>query len=482
MQDREISLIDLLVDILLKWRIIIAAMMIGGILGGFLSYVQFSKETNEQSVENTVLEEGYNSTLLLELENSLTDVQKNHVNIVLNYDELGRYYNESFLMQIDANNVPTSELIYQVVTDDEAAGNRIGRNYKETLATGIVEWLVKGGMIKKDASKMAELVIIDNTEDKQTEKDFDTVDKVSKDDAYIRIEIVHPEEKSCKELAKEVMNYLAEEQKLIAETMGEHELQLVEQDFAIVTDVVLEERQLEVANAVFEGNQDAAYLRRNFSDKEMQYYNYMSLLIKQELTGESQKGSVGRYSPLNSPLYILVGMFIGAFVYMFCFFIAYIFSNKLRINDEFPKGLELEILGRISSNRKYKGIDKWINSLRYGKKKMPSREDAIGLAAIAIELTAKEGNAEKVACVLNDLEENSKMVAQELEEKLKEKNIGVLPVESILYDAKEMETLQSEKVAYLVSKTGKTAYDSIIKEVKLLKRQNIIVAGVLIIE
>ena len=43
MKDKEVSLIDLAVEILLRWRMFIVWMLIGGVLLGTYSYVQSKK-------------------------------------------------------------------------------------------------------------------------------------------------------------------------------------------------------------------------------------------------------------------------------------------------------------------------------------------------------------------------------------------------------------------------------------------------------
>lgn len=483
MQEREISLVDLLIDILLKWRIIIAALVLGGVLGGVFGYIQFVKAADEQSLTNEVLDQTYFSPILQELENGLSDLQKNNVKAVLDYDKFGRYYQESVLMQIDASSVPTSEIVYQVVASDEVIANRLGRAYKETLGTGIVEWLVNNGMDAKEASKMRELIKIEeNANDNQQENTQGSIPNKITDEAYIRVKVLHMEEEACRQLTQSVKDYLAEEKKIIEKTIGSHELQLIKQDFAVVADSELTELQRNMVIAVTEGNQEAVAMRRNFSDEEKQYYTYMSLIIEQEVTGESQMVDVGSYSPLNNPYYIVLGMLVSVFVYVFGFFIAYIFSGKLRINDNFASGTGITVLGRVACNKKYKGFDKWINSLRNGKKKVVSKEDVIGLTAIGMHLVAAENQVNKIACISSDLTESDSELVKEIQSKLKEKDIVLSVAENVLYSSKELETVQDEKVVFLVGKAGKTPYEDIIREAKFFERQNVIVAGVLIIE
>ena len=51
MQEREISLVDLIVEILLRWRMFIVWMLCGAVLLGALSYVRTWRTANAQATQ-----------------------------------------------------------------------------------------------------------------------------------------------------------------------------------------------------------------------------------------------------------------------------------------------------------------------------------------------------------------------------------------------------------------------------------------------
>ena len=58
MEEREIDLLDMIVDILSHWRGLLVAVMIGAVLMGGLSYVKsYRNVKNTQMVEETGLED-----------------------------------------------------------------------------------------------------------------------------------------------------------------------------------------------------------------------------------------------------------------------------------------------------------------------------------------------------------------------------------------------------------------------------------------
>ena len=78
MKEREISLVDLIFEILLKWRMIIVFMIIGGLLLGGYSYMQSAKTIKIQN--QIVLSD---AEILAGLENKLTVEQKAYVKAAL---------------------------------------------------------------------------------------------------------------------------------------------------------------------------------------------------------------------------------------------------------------------------------------------------------------------------------------------------------------------------------------------------------------
>ncbi len=59
MQEREISLIDLLVEILLRWRVLVICMLIGGSLMGGLSFVRSYRTAEEQKAQIAEMEKKF---------------------------------------------------------------------------------------------------------------------------------------------------------------------------------------------------------------------------------------------------------------------------------------------------------------------------------------------------------------------------------------------------------------------------------------
>ena len=134
MQEREISLLDLMVEILLRWRVLVVCMLIGGSLMGGFSFVrsyqtaeaqkaqiaEMEKKLQEkkEQLESDQHEEDTKGNLATKeyLQEQLTEVQKNNINTVLDYEsfieELEAYCDSSILMQLDPLNISQAKLTF----------------------------------------------------------------------------------------------------------------------------------------------------------------------------------------------------------------------------------------------------------------------------------------------------------------------------------------------------------------------------------
>lgn len=68
MKEREISLVDLLVEILLRWRVIVVFMLIGGILLGAFGFVRSVRSSRAQSAKAEELKSELGDEGLLEMD------------------------------------------------------------------------------------------------------------------------------------------------------------------------------------------------------------------------------------------------------------------------------------------------------------------------------------------------------------------------------------------------------------------------------
>lgn len=492
MQEREMNLADFLMEILLRWRMIIAWMMVGGVLLGGFSYV---RSTQSVAAQKAALEQQQDvQTELAALEGVLTATQINNVRAVVNNEKFSEYYNQSLLMQIDATYVPRTQLSFLITSADMEKSYSIERIYEDLLSSDLFEWIVDRNQEGNVSVNLNELITVNGSRYNLTDSnviDSNVIDSniiVSKEESSktdsLRIAIVHVTEAECKELARQVIEYLEEQHDWLVQELGDHELELIDQSFVYVNDLKLLNQQRTMLNNITDGNANAEKLQKDFTVEQQRYYT----LLKTDDAEESaeQVTTVTVSSPSVSVKYILLGMILFAFMYVFCLFMKYILNSKLRVTDDIRQIYDLTQLGmipqEISEKRAFAFVDGWILKLRDHNKRFFSREEATGLAAVAVKMQAKKEGLDVVYCIGCDLKENALQVAEQMQTMLKVDGITINILNNVLYNQESMEQLQGAKAVFLLEKAGETLYDEIAQELELLQRQDIRVFGAVVVE
>ncbi|MBQ3037072.1 MAG: hypothetical protein IJD31_09115 [Lachnospiraceae bacterium] len=481
MKEREINLIDLLFEILLKWRMIFVFMLIGGILLGGYSYMNSAKTIKVQQTQSVLTDE----EKMASLEAKLTDEEKVKVIMALDYANYATYYNESVLMQIDANNAPTTELVWDIQAEDEAMEAELVRVYEQMFEAGVTEWLIQNGMDEAEASKVNELIITEAEGLRDT--DYIFTDK----NGVIYISVVHVDEDSCKALADMVKAYVNELQKELAKQYGEHKVTVVSETYATVINTDLLSKQRNTLLIITDCNTKIAAMEKEFTEEQKQYFELLQkdVIVNAEEVADTEaqpETAAAVPAPSISIKFVAVGMALFAFLYVFFIFVTYIFNNKLRANDDLAVLYDIPQLGAVNSEKskkKFLGfIDKWLLSLRDRNKREFTAEESKEIAAVAIKVAAKKSDSNEVYLIGCDLKKQASDLCTGIQDILKEDNIKIEILDNVLYNAEEMDRLTDVQCAVLVETVGSTMYDEVTKELELLKRNNINVLGGILVD
>lgn len=483
MKEREISLIDLLFEILLKWRMIIVAMVIGAILLGGYSYWQSTKTI---SAEQSQSKEETSEELFLRLENTLTEVQKNNVKTVVEYEEYNEYYNNSILMQVNANSIPTTNLIFSVETQNEKDNIVLVELYSQIIENGIVEWLAESGMDSNEATKAAELVIVEK--DKEDQIDI----LVSCTKGIIPVSVIHIDETQCKELAESVKNLVFSKEEEIEALYGEIELVLVDEFYATEMNMDVLVQQRTIFTNVVAGNTNIDKLKTAFTPDEIKYYE----ILKDGISANEADAEVSEEASTPSPVvapspsvnikFVILGMAAFAFLYVLLIFVMYILNNKLRATDSMAELYDIAQLGVVSTvggKKKIFGfVDDLIIKLRDRNKRKFTKEEAEEIVAVAIKMAVRKTETNEVSLVGCEVKKQTEDICNNIKALLEKEDITVTILDNVLYNAETLEKLENAKNAVLVEKVGSTMYDEVAKEIELLQRNKINVLGGILVE
>lgn len=473
-KEREINLLDLIIEVLLKWRMIVIFMLIGGVVVGGYGYLQSVLEAKEE--QRAIENEKNNLITLEELEQGLTDFQKSNVNIVLKAEESNEnyniYYDESLLMKMDAQQVPTIQMIFCVQSIDGKNVTNIVTTYTQLLKGGMTDWLVREGVNPEEASQINELLSIESYIGDAT-----TAEEVQ-DTGSIYVTLRHVDETSCKVLAKQIEDFILSKKMTVAVYYGKHSIDVVSEIYSVVANSEIYERQRAILD-------NAEALKSSFSSKEAKYYYMLKLDIDVMKDGEivlEEKET----SQMSIVKMVCLGMLIFGAGYIFYVCLLYILDNKLRANDDFDEIYGIPAFGVISNvsvkKRFLSSVDKKILMLRDRHKRKFTAEEAKELATVAIKMAMKKAGKSRVSFVGCNINRKMGHICSDMKELLEEEAIQVDFLDNILYNAEELERLSDIQCAVIVEKAGDTMYSEVERELELLNRYNINVLGGVLVE
>lgn len=489
MRDKEVSLLDVVVKILLGWRVVLMWMLVGAILMGGLSCVQsYQTQKTQQATQEQILQADEEYFL-----KRLSETQLYDVYAVLEYESFSEeyelYFQESVKMHIDPFNEPRAELTYRVNAEDLETAYQIRQIYKTVISAGLSNWLVEGGQEEVSAAAMGELIEL------WTEAEGDMLAKDS-----FSIVVYHTSEEQCLDLAERVAEYIQEQYSQLKKKLGNHEIQLVSQDFTFVMDRPLLSLQQGTIGDIIKWRANSAKLKEDFEEMQWQYYNYIKGNNEQHALGNSQlqegkqavesekqeSENITMIHPSINLKYVILDMIAFAVLYAFYIFLKCVFNEKIQMTDDINAMYGVNQLGLIPAANKRKKImafvDDWILRLYEKNKRHFSAKKATELAAAAVKIAAQKTDLMEVCCVGCNLQSDTLEIVGIIEETLKREKISMEVVCDILYDQESMERVMSAKGVFLLEKAGETLYDEIDRELKFLRSQDIKVLGVIVME
>lgn len=476
MEEREICIVDLMVEILLHWRMFIIWMVVGAVLLGAFSYVRSDNAAKQQQTQSEAMTRG-------ELEKLFTEEEMLNASYVAGYEKAclakEAYQKNAPLMQLDSNQVSKAEATVAVIAEDHQRSCDIATVYKDIVESG--ELIAK---VAEDAGMeplgVSELLYLDRTA--ETVPSIGGTGAVSISKAWddesdtFRITAVHKEEAACREMLESAVAFLMEKQSDIQAALGQHEISVVNESFGVVSDMEIVNRQKAVLSDIAAMKKSVSDAKKELSDREKQYYDFL-------MDGVSEVGQAPAVvpSPGVSVKYVLLGAVMAAFVYAFILLLVYIFNTKIRATDSMQELYGLPQLGMIPSavgKKKFLGIiDRWILSIRNHNKRQFSPEEALELAAVAAKMAAGKEALQEICLMGCGLKKRSLEVCEKIKSGLEKDGISVKILNNVLYDAQMLEELEGAKGAILVEGAGFTLYNEITEELELLKRQGIKALG-----
>lgn len=485
MEEREISIVDLLVNILLHWRIMLIWMIVGAAALGAFSYVRSGNAIEQQQAQYGGMVENPEAWL--------TEEEMQNAIYVAGYEKMylekAAYLEESPLMQMDSNEVYRAEATIAVVSEDREGSYDIKKVYEDIVESS--ECISKVAEdIGMDTIGVSEMLYLDKTAKNTSVRKSDgttvleTNEEAEDTTGVFKIVAVHSDEEKCKTMLASAIAFLEEKQPDVEGILGKHEIALVNESFGVVSDMEIAKQQKTILDDMTAMKKVLSDAKKELSGKEKSYY----AILMEDAEAEAEESAAQETAPSAgiSAKYVLFGAIIGAFVYAFILLLIYIFNTKIRATDNLQElyGLsQLGVIPREPGKRKVLGIvDKWILAIRDHKKRQFAPEEALELAAVAVKMAAGKEALQEICLLGCGLKEHSLEVCEKIKTRLAEDGIQANILNNVLYDAQMLEELEKAKGVALVESAGSTLYTEITEELEILKRQDIKVLGGILIE
>ena len=479
MGEKEVSLLDVFIELLLHWRGMILWMLIGGIAFGILGYVK-----NIQNYENA---QNFAEPTEDDVKNGLTEVQISNVDTTLAYEKIyeekAEYRDESVLMKIDANSVPTINLLFLVNAENGEDTNWLAEIYKAAVTDGGLYQYLADGQEEMDSETISELISL-KEENNNIKINPDDEREAPPNGKVIHAVVKHYDEEECRRIAQGVIDYFGQKQEELERIVGKHNVLLLSQSYSTVVDTELRDYQEKLLANILSALKIVVDRKAGFSEGERQYYNYR--VNVRDKNGddniENQAGTAtvqGMSASRISVKYIVAGMLLFTFIYLFVLFLSYTLGNKLKTTDDISALYGIPCLGQIARSGEKKSwsnlVDEKILSLRR-KRKIPER-DTNNLVAASIKLAARKENIDEVYLIGCTLPEAAVSICNTVQKALGDVGIEVKILSNVQYDPEAMKQLEDVQGVVLVETVGISVYMEIAGELELMKRQGIKVLG-----
>ena len=383
--EEEINLKQLLIYVIRKWRIMLAAAVVLGILlggaktaKGFLD-LQDPEKVEESLKESELAQQNY-ETAKNQLANQMAEYNRQ-------LDDYQRYAENSLYMKIDPYAVYKESVTYVVTTDYQILPN---------MTYQTLNWM---GPVLSAYSSVATSVTLDELSSEgraglSEEWDADSLDKLIKvetnvNDGKLTITASAESEARAKAILQAVKARVEKNQKSIAEAAGEHKLSVISEKSTIAVDqTIINEREARLRSIT---------ALREAADKAAEKYDKLR---------EPDSGELSVSNIVKSGIkFAILGFISGVILTCCCFGVGFLLDGILHDPNSLKNLFQVKVLAFITKNENKKGIDRALDHLEslssarssslIGLYTTAASLDAIGEKRILISGTAEKTEIER---------------------------------------------------------------------------------------
>lgn len=419
--DKQVIFIkDLLFAILYRWRIILVAMLIGGIL---LGAYQFSRI--------------HNGDFISAQEESQKKIERLEKQIKIKTDAIENqemYLQQSFLMSIDPYNVYKVSVDFYIRTNYQIMPDM---QYQNPDSTGAIlnayKTLLDDHVLLE---KIAETV---NVDVKYAAEVISYQTTSTSNPGVLSITVTHPDLATANKVVDLIKDYTTSFTEQFSQQLDEHTLTTINVTSGVVTDTELANSQRQATDQL-----SNMYASRTQQQQELSQLSLSKLTI--------------------SPAFMtVIGAVIGAFLVVAYALLMHICSAKAYSVRTLTNQSNVTVIGNLPANSKKNFIDALLQKLE--GRNTDTWDNQIALLGAYLK---NIGCAEKLMLTG---EANTELI-EKAAQSLAEVGIQAVPAGCLLHDASALNTLPDSAAILLLEQRGMSNYRDVEKEVALIQRFN----------
>lgn len=452
--EQEIDLKDLMFAVFRKWRpIILAAVILGGILGGYKVGSGLMKQRSSEFVQTA--QDDYQMDLSM-YEKTKSSYEREVENLTANLEYQEDYFNSSILMQISPYDkcVASADIFVKTELPEIIDGKYIMVTDRADSVLKAYSSFIEQGAGLKTADRMG--ITANNFRELVTvEVDYES--------NMMNIAVAYLDEKGAGDLLEGILSDLKDAFSEMQASMGEHQMLVLNQNVTSETDLNLLNVQKSNADMLMT-------LQKTLQDKEK---------ALDELKEPSMPAALSKTTLLKSGIkYGILGGVLGAFMAVFLICVVFLMSDKLSSEKELKNRFGLKVLGVFAQKRKkraFSGIDNWLD--RMEGKIGTAEEKVYEVLAVNVENYKEDSGKLMLTGTVNDA------VLQDIAGKLRPmlKGIDLQVASDMNESAATLKQLPDCDGIILVEERGNSKFAGIEQEIEVIKNLKKKIIGCIVI-
>lgn len=480
MQEREVSLREIVWKCVSDWRRMLVCAVIFAVLTTVIQYAQAQKnykeamETYRKQMEASETEKGDHLVDAADFTAEELQQLNDAKSLQSMLDRSRTYMQNSILMNMNAYR--ENVLILEYYVDSNYKFNYLEDNEPDYTSdvVGAYGSYAKNGelarMIKDNLDLDYELRYI---------KEIIGVSAEQYKDSFT-VEIIYTDKTELTDISAIVKEALEAQTEEIAGTIGRHSLKLISENITVRTDAALANQQQIYQNMINNYRNQLNAVKNNMTDEQLEALGSVIVADEEDEEEEETEAEVELVEPVRpgfSVKYLLVGLIGGLFLSAVWSVCQILFASRLQNAEELSDVYKLRVFGVIPLEKKLAPIDSWILKMKDRHKKQMTPEKWMDVICANIELACKDGNVDKIYLTGSEWEKLESETLEQVVMKLKETGVMISNGGNVCYDMASLRMAHEIGNVILFEQEDISIYKEVEKEIKLLAEQKVNVLG-----